>query len=75
MSENEEFIYIRENGINAKFSTEEDYITFIRALERTNVDIDEDIDIWINWINKRLLDRGLDEIEIKLFFERFKMAI
>lgn len=71
---NEEFTHIRKDGSKAIFKNKEDYTTFVEVLER-ELDIDKEIDIWINWINKRLTERGLDRNEIKLFFERFKMAI
>lgn len=70
-----EFTYKRENGSIAVFTTEEDYNDFMEVKERTDVDIDEEVDIWINWITKRLTERGFHQHEINLFFERFKMAI
>ena len=70
-----EFTYKRENNTKSVFTTKEKYNTFMESLNRTGVDIDEDIDIWINWIRRRLTERGLYEDEIDLFFERFKMAI
>jgi len=68
-------IEVTIKGKKRVFDSEEDYNDFMEVKERTDVDIDEDIDIWINWITKRLTERGLYEDEIKLFFKRFKMAI